>query len=241
MDFSIIIPAFNEENYLSATIDAIQMATKLLAETSDVKVETIVVDNNSVDGTAGIARSKGAIVVHEKVQGISRARNAGASCARGEILVFVDADVIVPENMLVLINHAMGDPHCVGGGADVDYFPKRRVVRAYISLWKVLSRLTDMVQGATQFCRKEVFEEVGGYDETAWIGEDVDFCWALKRYAKSYIANVRVIRELKVRPSDRRFDKWPLWRILVWTDPLFIAAFRRAKSVWGGWYSDPVR
>ena len=131
MDFSIIIPAFNEENYLSATIDAIQTATKLLAETSDVKVETIVVDNDNVDGTAGIARSKGAIVVHEEVQGISRARNAGVSCARGEILVFVDADVIVPENMLVLINHAMVDPHCVGGGADVNYFPSRRVVRAY--------------------------------------------------------------------------------------------------------------
>ena len=98
-----------------------------------------------------------------------------------------------------------------------------------------------MVQGATQFCRKEVFEEVGGYDETAWIGEDVDFCWALKRYAKRYSGNVRVIRASKVRRSDRRFDKWPLWRILIWTNPLFIAASRPAKSVWGGWYSDPVR
>ncbi len=241
MDLSIIIPAYNEENYLSATLDAIRLAIGRLAETSHANVETIVVDNNSVDGTAEIARRNGAIVVPEQVQGISRARNAGASRAKGEILVFVDADVIVPENLLVLINQAMGDPRCVGGGVDVDYRPKRRVARTYLSLWKVLSHMTDMVQGATQFCRREVFEEVGGYDETVWIGEDVDFYWALKRYAKRNGRNVTVLRESKVRPSVRRFDKWPLWRVLVWTNPLFIVAFRRWKRFWGGWYSDAVR
>ena len=48
-----------------------------------------------------------------------------------------------------------------------------------------------MVQGATQFCRKCVFEEVGGYDEEAWIGEDVDFYWRLKRFAKADNLTVR--------------------------------------------------
>ena len=102
-------------------------------------------------------------------------------------------------------------------------------------------RLTDMVQGSTQFCRKEVFEEVGGYDEKAWIGEDVDFYWALKKYTKRNGGFAHVIREPRVQPSSRRFDKWPLWRTLVWTNPLFIAMFRRRKSVWGGWYSDAIR
>ena len=45
----------------------------------------------------------------------------------------------------------------------------------------------------------------------------------------------------RVRPSCRRFDIWPLWRILIWTNPLFIVLFRRWKPVWRGWYSDPVR
>ena len=87
MDFSIIIPAYNEKGYLSATINAIQLATKKLVEESNVDVETIVVDNNSVDGTAEIARSKGVKVIDEGVQGIPRARNSGAHHANGEVLV----------------------------------------------------------------------------------------------------------------------------------------------------------
>ena len=98
-----------------------------------------------------------------------------------------------------------------------------------------------MAQGATQFCRASVFEEVGGYDETAWIGEDVDFHWSLKRLARRTDRTVAFVRQPRVRPSTRLFDKWPLWRILVWTNPLFIALFRRRKAVWRGWYRHEVR
>ncbi len=241
MDVSIIIPAFNEEEYLGATLDAIEAASKRLVGAADVGIEVIVVDNNSVDGTADVAHARGAVVVNEPVQGISRARNAGAREASGEVLVFVDADVILPENLLLLVHDAMSDRICVGGGADVEYRPRRVLVRAYLRMWRILGRMTDMVQGATQFCRKDVFEEIGGYDETAWIGEDVDFYWALKRYAKRRGMTVAVIRETKVLASTRRFDEWPLWRILIWTNPIFIAMFRRRKRFWGGWYSDAVR
>ncbi len=80
-----------------------------------------------------------------------------------------------------------------------------------------------------------------GFDEKAWIGEDVDFYWALKKHARRKGGFAHVIRDPRVRPSTRRFDKWPLWKTLIWTNPLFIAMFRRWKSVWGGWYSDAVR
>ena len=85
------------------------------------------------------------------------------------------------------------------------------------------------------------FEEVGGYDETAWIGEDVDFFWSMKRFAKRTGRTVCFIRNPRVQPSSRRFDTWPLWKVLVWTNPLFIALFRRRKGMWGGWYARPVR
>ena len=71
-----------------------------LSACSGVGIEIVVVDNNSEDGTPGVARSKGATVVHEPVQGISRARNTGARNAKGDVLVFVDADVIVPHDLL---------------------------------------------------------------------------------------------------------------------------------------------
>ena len=147
----------------------------------------------------------------------------------------------MPKTTLFQIHSVMNDARCAGGGVDVDYKPERKVMRLYLRTWRVLGRLTHMVQGATQFCRRSVFEDVSGYDESAWIGEDVDFYWALKRYAKRDGGFVTLIREPKVLPSSRRFDKWPLWRVLVWTNPLFIAAFRRWKRFWGGWYSDAVR
>ena len=49
------------------------------------------------------------------------------------------------------------------------------------------------------------------------------------------------IRSPRVRPSCRRFDKWPIWKVLIWTNPVFIAIFRRWKKFWGGWYSRAVR
>ena len=106
---------------------------------------------------------------------------------------------------------------------------------------RLLARLTGMAQGATQFCRRADFEQIGGYDEGAWIGEDVDFYWGIKEFAKASNRTVRFIRHTRVRPSSRRFDKWPIWKTLILTNPLFIAVFRRRKRFWGGWYSRPVR
>ena len=165
MKFSIIVPAFNEEAYLAATLDSIQSAAVRLR-------------------------------------------------ARSEL----DTDVIV-----------------------VDYRPRRISMRLYLRAWRLVARLTGMAQGATQFCRRSVLEQVGGYDERAWIGEDVDFYRSLKRLAKRSNRTVRFIRNMRVRPSSRRFDKWPIWKILIWTNPLFIALFRRRKRIWSGWYSRAVR
>ena len=241
MKLTVIIPAFNEECYLPSTLDSIQTAVAHLRAHSKAEIDIIVVDNNSEDGTAAVAQSKGAKAVHEAVQGIARARNAGVGHADGDLLVFVDADVLFPPTLLEEIHAAMSDPACVGGAVDVEYRPKRRSMRGYLRAWRLLSRLTGMAQGATQFCHKSVFDEVGGYDEKVWIGEDADFFWALTKLAKRTGRTVRFIEEPRVHASSRRFDKWPLWKILVWTNPLFIALFRRRKASWSGWYSRAVR
>ena len=82
MKLSIVVPAFNEEAYLGPTLDSIQTAAQHLPTRSAVDIEIIVVDNNSGDDTAAVARSKGATVVCEPVQGISRARNTGRAMQR---------------------------------------------------------------------------------------------------------------------------------------------------------------
>ena len=166
MNVTIIVPALNEEAYLASTLNSIHAAAdylrRRLAADGDVDIEVIVVDNDSRDGTAAVARQHGATVVHEPVRNIARARNTGARHAAGDLLVFVDADVTVPPALLHGIAETMRDPSCFGGGVDVDYRPRRLVVRLYLHAWRLLGRLTGMVQGATQFCRKSAFEGIGG-------------------------------------------------------------------------------
>ena len=109
MKLTIIVPAFNEEAYLASTLESIQTAAAHLRARVNVDIDMIVVDNNSDDETADVARDKGAMVAHEPVQGVARARNTGARHAEGDVLVFVDADVIVPPNLLEAIHAAMND------------------------------------------------------------------------------------------------------------------------------------
>ena len=93
MKLTIIVPAFNEEAYVAPTLGAIRAAVERARAESDVDADIIVVDNASTDRTADVARDLGAEVVREPVQGIARARNAGARRATGDVLVFFDADV----------------------------------------------------------------------------------------------------------------------------------------------------
>lgn len=230
---SVVVPAFNEELYLSKTLRAIERAATVLRARRQADAELIVVNNGSTDGTARIASSFGARVVEESEHNIARVRNRGAAAARGETLVFIDADTLIPEELLARIHELRS---VVGGAVGTDYRPSKRSARLYLALWRVVGKAAGLAQGATQFCQREVFEALGGYGESLYMGEDVDFYRRLRRAGP-----VRLIDDVKVVPSCRRFDRWPLWRTLLWTNPLVIAAFRRARSPWRGWYRTPMR
>ncbi len=238
---SIIVPARDEERFLGATLQSIARAKEFLLTRSGAAAEVIVTDNDSADATASIALSLGAQVVKEPQRNIARARNAGAAVARGEVLVFVDADTLVPEQLLWRIAQEMEDENCLGGAVDTAYRPARLTMKAYLTLWRVLGRLTGMAQGATQFCRREAHALLGGYDESLFMGEDVDFHWRLKRLARRQRARTSFIEDVQVIPSTRRFDQWSLWRTLVRTNPLFILLLRRRQRAWQGWYDTAPR
>jgi GT2 family glycosyltransferase len=237
MLISIIVPAYNEEKYIGLTLGSIKQAEQLLLKEKGIPAEIIVVDNDSTDSTANIARSFAAQVFHEPTHNVAKVRNVGAHRANGDILVFVDADVIVPERLLCHIHEAMSDELCLGGAVDTNYRPAKYFVKVYLRLWRLVGKVAGMAQGATQFCRKDIYAALHGYDETLYMGEDVDFYWRLKRFAKRCSGYVQFIDDIQVSPSSRRFDEWFLWRTLVWTNPMFILAFRRRKSVWKSWYS----
>jgi glycosyltransferase involved in cell wall biosynthesis len=240
MLISLIIPAHNEERYITATLESVQRAV-LYSSSEEFQVNVIVVDNDSNDATAEIATSMGATVVREVYRSVARARNRGASSANDEILVFLDADTLIPERLFSRIAEVMENALCFGGTVDISYCPSRRWVQLYLYLWRYVGRIAGMAQGATQFCRREIFRSLAGYDESLYMGEDVDFYWRLTRLAKERHGYVSFVADLQVIPSTRRFDRWSFWRILVWTNPVVVWLLRRRKSVWRGWYEEPVR
>ena len=238
MKVSIVIPAFNEENYLPATLKNIGAA---LAN-AGFESETIVVDNESTDKTKQIAENFGAKVFTESEHNIGKVRNTGAKNAVGDVLIFVDADTIVPASLFQKIAVVMEDERCFGGAVAVDYEQfERKWMRFYLRGWQFWGTFFNMKQGAAQFCRKAVFENLGGYDETIFMGEDVMFYWRLSKFAKQTDGHLFFVENPKVVTSARRFDRMSIWKTLLLTHPLFILLTLRRKKFWRDWYEKPIR
>ncbi len=91
MQITIAIPAFNEEKLLPSTLATVAEAGEAFSERG-WEMEVVVCDNNSTDRTGEIAEAAGARVVFEEHNQISRARNAAGNTAKGEWIIFIDAD-----------------------------------------------------------------------------------------------------------------------------------------------------
>lgn len=235
---SVIIPAYNEERCLPETLRHIAAALGRL----DRRSEVIVVDNASEDRTSSVAEALGARVVRHAEHNISAVRNAGAAAAAGDLLVFIDADTLVPDSLFESIVAVMQDDRCIGGAVSVRYQPPaRRWVRLYLAGWRFWSRLFNMKQGATQFCRASAFEALGGYDETVFVGEHIEFYWRLARLARNRGGYLHFQEHPSVVTSARRFDKMSLGKMLLLTHPVFIRLAWRRRGIWSAWYDGPPR
>ena len=135
----------------------------------------------------------------------------------------------------------MVSPTCFGGAVDTDYRPAKTSVKIYLQLWRIPGKVAGMAQGAAQFCRREIYSSLHGYDESLYMGEDIDFFWRMKQLARRRNGHLCFIDDIQVVPSTRRFDQWSFWRILIHTNPLYVLAFRGRSSAWRGWYTDIPR
>lgn len=122
MKVSVVIPAYNEEAYLPQCLDSF-LTQKVPAD------EIIVVDNNSVDATAAIAKKYGVRVVREKKQGMIFARNRGFNLARYDILARCDADSIVSPQWIGQIKKAFTDDDIVGMSGPCSFYDLQRFRR----------------------------------------------------------------------------------------------------------------
>ena len=202
---SFIVPAHNEELLLGATLDAIHNAAELLGE----PYELIVVDDASTDQTAFVARNCGARVISVANRQISATRNSGAHAAKGELLVFVDADTRVDGEVVRAAVQAVRDG-AVGGGAAIKFDGTVPLyARLLLPILVLTFRVNRLAAGCFVFCTKNAFLAVGGFDEAYYGAEEIVFSRALRRQGRF------VILRQAVTTSGRKLRTYSVWELLT--------------------------
>jgi rSAM/selenodomain-associated transferase 2 len=202
MQVSIIIPALNEAANLGAA----------LARLSGMRargVEVIVVDGGSTDGTREIAAPLADRVMTSE-RGRAKQMNAGANIARGDALLFLHADSMLPDSSDALIQHALKQSDW--GRFDVTISGTHAMLPVIAWFMNHRSRLTGIATGDQGiFVKRELFANVGGFPDQALM-EDVAFCKRLLRIAKPHCLAARITT------SGRRWEKHGVWRtiFLMW-------------------------
>ena len=202
MKVSVVIPAYNEAKNIGACLDAI------LAQTVKPD-EIIVVDNNSTDQTAEIARAKGARVITEKVQGITAARSAGFDAAQYDIIARTDSDTIVNPDWIEKIHSYMESGIEALTGAiyyDVPFMDEHaQIFEAYQQIATVLFGHT-LWTGPNMILTKKLWEKAK-HDcctDDKKVHKDVELSMACARYATLVYK-----RDVAVHSSSRRMRYKP--------------------------------
>jgi glycosyltransferase involved in cell wall biosynthesis len=233
---SFIIPAHDEEAIIATCVDAVHTAAQAL----HVPYEVIVVDDQSTDQTAVVARAAGSRVVRITRRHIAAARNSGAAAARSNAFIFVDADTIVNAAVVRAALEALR-AGAMGGGSQVRFdepVPRwaRTMLRAF--LW-VYTRLR-LAGGCFVFCSRVAFDAVGGFDETMFAAEEVRMSRALGRHGRFVILSESVLTSSrKLRTHSAREIGLTLLRIpFLW--PWMVRSRRRLELWYGPRREDPA-
>lgn len=204
MKISVVIPAYNEEKNIRAVL-------KHVFDQKVAPYEVIVVDNNCVDKTAEIAREMGAKVIHEKVQGLTPARNAGFNAAKGDVIARTDADTQVPRNWLEKIDKAFSkDPKLVGLSGPIVYYDlKMGQLTALVKVYRQTCKLiygSEIMIGPNLAIRKSAWKKIK--DEVCMddknVHEDIDLSIHI-----SEVGKVHFDKSFIVKTSGRRIKHNP--------------------------------
>lgn len=224
---SFIIPAYNEEFELPATLAAIRAA---VGDKCDYEI--IVVDDASTDATAHTAKESGAGVIHINRRQIAAARNAGARASCGEILFFVDADTRIAANHISGALAAL-EAGFSGGSARVAVDdPVPRWGHFFLTVFSAIYFANNLGAGAFLFTTRRNYDAVGGLDERYFAGEEVWFSMALKK-----IGRFKILKE-PVKTSGRKLRMHSPWQ-LCWRMTCLIVGGPRAtrqREHLGLWY-----
>jgi len=201
---SIIIPALDEAANLERLLPDLSARCP--------GAEIIVVDGGSADRTAEVVRRCSGARYLTSARGRARQMNAGARVARGDIVLFLHADTVLPPGAPAAVARALADAGVAGGRFDVRFDNERPLFRVIAWFMNTRSRASGICTGDQAiFVRRADFEAVGGYPDIPLM-EDIELSRRLKRRG-----NLRALR-LRVTTSARKWEReGPLRTIgLMW-------------------------
>ncbi len=203
--FSVIIPVLNEEMYIGDLLDC-------LADQTFIDFEIFIVDGGSKDGTERVVRehSDGLNIkfVHSPKKGVSFQRNFGAALSHSQNLLFMDADLYFKEDFLQKVYEYI----ITHDGIDIlsTWLIPNSDKRIYKLAFKIYNHATNVAKhwipvavGAFMFCKKSVFEQLHGFDETVSVAEDYDL--VIRAHKKKF--KFELLRDPQVYFSVRRIEK----------------------------------
>jgi glycosyltransferase involved in cell wall biosynthesis len=216
---SFIIPTLNEEKVIKKVLNN-------LREIKTFSYEIIVSDGGSTDGTVELSKTiADKVISHDKTKGrqtISQGRNAGAAAATGDFLIFLDADVFLPDidsSLSRALEQFKKNPKLVGLSGWVRVFPDMETTADYLgyvilSDWQFFIKNNLLGIGCTcgefQMIPRKNFNQLQGYREDLVVGEDLDLFYRL-----SQIGQTRTDRKLLIYHTGRRPHKIG-WSKLIW-------------------------
>jgi glycosyltransferase involved in cell wall biosynthesis len=196
---SIVIISKNEEQCLPRLLDSIKRQG-----IDENKYEIILSDANSTDKTREIAQSFGCRIVDGGLP--SKGRNNGARAAKGDLLLFLDSDVVLPKNFLRYNLNEFLQRKLVSGTTIYRPMSRKMVDKFFYATYNFLALITQLFSphagGFCIFIKKETFDDIGGFNENILFAEDMDL---VKRSGKT--GNFRILSGPPILCDVRRMEK----------------------------------
>ena len=201
---SIVMPVLNEAAGLSAALQA-------LASLTERGVQLIVADGGSSDGTVALARAARATVINAP-RGRALQMNTGAQYASGDLLLFLHADTLLPEDADQLIARALASGQTVWGRFDVHIAGQSPLLLVVAALMNLRSRWCGIATGdQAMFMTRAAFDAVGGFPAQPLM-EDIEISKRLRQLTRPACLHD------KVQTSGLRWETRGVWRtiLLMW-------------------------
>lgn len=235
MDLSIVIPTLNEAKFIEKTLSEIHRN-----KSGDLSVEVILIDAGSVDQTISLAKDKVDIIHQEQsLRGAKfKSLNKGGQLAKGSVLLFLDADSLVPKNFDLNIINSLKKNEVSGGAFEFQMDGKGWIYRVIEAINRIRYRIDRKYFGDQGvFCTNEAFAKVDGYPDQP-IMEAAYFCRKLRQQGRL------VLLDSYLLTSARRFQEGNVFHVLLkdaWIWIQFSLGLSIRRYAVGYWYENERR